>query len=235
MSGNGKDIDIAWLNQGLASADPGAALTALRDFLVRSSRGQGVSRDVADDLVQEAALAIWQSVRNGTRIDRVGFLFTVLHNKRMDHFRRVKRQGDLEDQLATAMPPAAAQHGAGSALDAQEVQAAFARLRERAVADRQPQLRDKLRRDTEEVWQLATGQLEMAALIAAEQRAAGAKLAFVTARDRLQKRHQYAREALRRALDALVAENEIHNDHRQLYELILQCLLRRQKRGGRAS
>lgn len=230
-------IDIEWLNDVLASAQPGPGIAALYKFFRASSSLAGIERSAADDLIQEAIMSTWQQVKAGTRFDHQGYLFRVLHSKSSNYFRALRRQRALtEAVLNDAKGDSAEAPASGRDGPAVDVQAAIDKLRARAVADRKPHLRDKLQHDIGEVWGLASGQLEMRTLIEAEQARSATPLAFASARDRLQKRHQYAREALSKALDGLVETGEIPSDQRGFYKMLLEKLLRRQnKRPGASS
>lgn len=237
-SAGGVVIDFVWLNQALA--DPkhrSEALKQLYDLLDHSSILKGVDKAVAKDLVQQTVLSMWQLVNNGGAIPNTTYLLRSLTNKKVDFFRRQQRQLTRETeafrQQATAQNEA--QAAADGELTAATVKEAFDKVRDRAIENRRPHLRDKLRADCEQIWDLAAGVREMKTEIEAELAKGNPSDSHVTVRDRLQKRHQQARLALDGALKDLIAAGEIPNDQRVFYEMILQKLLRRQNKRPRAS
>ncbi len=229
-------IDIAWLNQRLADPDRdrcGEALNELLKFFRSSRVLTGLRKDVIDDLVQEAVLSTWQFVKNGRTIPSANYLHKILRNKGMDHFRRLKRQASVVDDVKIVQSPSGSLDAEDLSID--EVQTAFDKLLERAVDDRKPALQQKLRNDCMEVWNLAVGELTMTAAIDAELARSGSPVSFVVARDRLQQRHKRARDSLESALENLVVDGQIPIDQRGFYEMLLRKLLRRQNSRPEAS
>lgn len=231
-------IDFVWLNQTLA--DPsrcGQALQVLYKVLHSSAILKGIDKAVAQDLVQQTVLSMWQFVKNGGVVPNVSYLMRSLANKRIDFFRRQMRQLTRETQAfrQQASAPSEPQTADVGELTAAAIREAFDKVRDRALANRKPHLRDKLRADCEQMWDLAAGVREISTEIEAELAVGSATDSHGTVRDRLLKRHQQARLALDAALENLVNDAEISNDQRPFYEMILQKLLRRQNKRARAS
>lgn len=222
-------IDFAWLNEALA--DPlrsGQAAQQLYDAFQRSPILAGLDDAVAKDLVQLTVMSIWQFVKNGNSVPNSSYLMQSLANKRRDYHRRRQRQLHRETEayeqatghdepVAHAVTPTAS-----------EVRVAFDRLRDRAVADRKPHLREKLRADCEQVWELAAGVTVMRTEIEAVLAEGLGTESREVVQDRLLQRHRQARLALQKALDNLVAEGKISNDQHTFYKMLLERLLRRQ-------
>lgn len=233
-------IDLVWLNQALA--DPkrcGEGIQKLFDLL----NGSAVTADfnAADrkDLVQEAALSLWQFVKNGGAVPNVAYLFATLKNKKYDLLRRRKRDARDRDAFEAAGQGEASVPVEGETT-VSDLQNALAKLRDRAVADRKPHLRAKLRADCDQLLDVAAGIQTMSGLIDRELATGDAPPPTSsnpreTIQDRLLQRHQQARKHLNAALDNLIADGEIPSDQRPFYEMILQKLLRRQNKRPRAS
>lgn len=65
--------------------------TAHADAIFRFCMMKVSSREIAQDLTQEAFMKLWQSLRDGNRIDNVrAFLYTITRNQITDWYRKKK-------------------------------------------------------------------------------------------------------------------------------------------------
>jgi len=86
--------------------EPGAALTALRPELLRLARLLTRDGDLADDLTQEALLAVWARLQAGEEIRALRpYLKTVLRN--------ASRRHRITEQATAAAPPGHAPEAPG--------------------------------------------------------------------------------------------------------------------------
>jgi len=74
---------------------------ALFRFLWKSSS----DRELAQDLVQESYLRLWNNLRKVEFTKAKSYLFTVAYNCLMDHFRDKKRKSKIEVEYNTVIEP----------------------------------------------------------------------------------------------------------------------------------
>ncbi len=104
-------------------------------FLLHYLERMGVAPEVAEDLVQQAFLAIWE---RRTQIDPNrslrAFLFRIGHNRALNHFRDTRRLNSDEALLELSDPAPGADRQTDAALLRARLEEAIARLPERRRA-----------------------------------------------------------------------------------------------------
>lgn len=189
---------------------------------VHSSLGEADRDDIASSVTER----VLEAVKAGEALDKYheAYVRAMVKNRGTDHVRRAAREraaAKLLEGEAKAEGAPEPQLSPGAALEALEQR--LAPLVARALADRQERYRAGLQDGIREVMELATGVTTMEAACRKEGVEGSRGV------NRLQKRHQRAREALAAALDASLADGSVGQEEYHLLKLVLARLLRCQR------
>jgi hypothetical protein len=231
--------------RGVAATPTGAAATVgLGNGRALVERVEGLAARVLarwpaptrEEAVQEVAFKLVRLWRRGggPKIDADEYVATMLRNQAASLHRQEARRRAAERSLAARaahVPVGTAAAEVSAAGAASGVAAALQRVAASALAGRR-KLKERLEADIAELVALATQALTIDDAIRREGGGEGADPARREAcRNRLHKRHERARRALRAAIDELERAGEVEPDEAGDLRALCEHLVRRGRRG----
>lgn len=80
---------------------------ACRTVLLRFARSRGASEPIAQEIVHDTLLYVWQNPEafDGTRGDPTAWLHKIVRNRCIDHFRKDQRQFDRLNRASLSLAP----------------------------------------------------------------------------------------------------------------------------------
>lgn len=210
-----------------------AASADLHSAIFELTAHSAVKNDHAarEDVTQSVCLALFRNGPSAIEHPRA-YLNRAVRNEAISHIRKVRATGDV-DTLGNEQPRTAAREMTEATL-LRELDDAWTLVRTRALEARAPRYREALARDLDQIFALSIEQTPMDEVLTEELAHANEPPERrTTARNRLFKRHQRARDHLFTVIDTLEQEGLAADTLAQLRMLgaaLYRCQPRQPKR-----